>query len=168
MAILRAVHDEGIDPPKILPLAVDFGDQKSVEAAAAKVADAFPAGIDIVVSNAGILEKGALLADADADTWWQSYEINIKGTFLICRSFIPQLQKKGNGLKIYRYRNIDRRAFGPSRNERIQQYQIILNPACRVHKPRVRTTGHRGFQHPSWRRRQLILRTIWTRACTCC
>jgi NAD(P)-dependent dehydrogenase (short-subunit alcohol dehydrogenase family) len=99
MAVLRAVHDEGIDPPKIVALNVDVTDAKSVDAAGRKVEEAFPGGIDVVVSNAGFLEQGAALADAEVEMWWKSFEVNVKGTFLVCRSFIPQLIKKSNGLK---------------------------------------------------------------------
>ncbi|KIW03143.1 uncharacterized protein PV09_05785 [Verruconis gallopava] len=98
-AIERAVQESGHAPPNVLALHVDVTDLSSVEAAAAKVQEAFPGGIDVVVSNAGFLEAPLALADADPDAWWQSYEVNVKGTFLVCRAFIPKLLEKTDGLK---------------------------------------------------------------------
>jgi NAD(P)-dependent dehydrogenase (short-subunit alcohol dehydrogenase family) len=78
---------------------VDVTNQSSVEAAAAEVSAQFPEGIDIIVSNAGVLEKVAPVTEADANEWWSSYEVNTKGTYLIARSFLPLLLKKPTGLK---------------------------------------------------------------------
>jgi NAD(P)-dependent dehydrogenase (short-subunit alcohol dehydrogenase family) len=98
-AISKAAKDAGLPEPKVLPLMVDVTSQSSVEAAATEVSTHFPEGIDIIVSNAGLLEKVTPLAEANVDEWWSSYEVNTKGPFLISRSFLPLLLKKPSGLK---------------------------------------------------------------------
>ena len=96
---LQWAEKRGIPAPTILCLQMDVTSKSSVEAAAAKVKEMFPEGIDIVVSNAGILEPPVPLADADVEQWWKTYEVNTKGTFLTCRTFIPLLLQKSSGLK---------------------------------------------------------------------
>ena len=99
-AIETAAKEASLPAPRVLAVTCDVTDAQSVEAAAVKIQEVFPEGIDIVVSNAGYLEPEVLVAASDPLEWWKSFEINLKGTYLTARSFIPQLLKKENGLKI--------------------------------------------------------------------
>ncbi len=78
----------------MLSLKLDVADQSSVEKAA-KDLDAAFGRLDILLNNAGYLEKFNNVADSDPVDWWRVYEINVKGVYLCARSFIPILLKGG-------------------------------------------------------------------------
>ena len=44
--------------------------------------------LDILVTNAGVLEQWRPLAESDPEEWWGSYEINIRGSYLAARAAI--------------------------------------------------------------------------------
>ena len=58
--------------PKVLPLSLDVTSKESVAKAAEEVKKEF-GKLDILINNAGILGKRALVADADADDWYVAY-----------------------------------------------------------------------------------------------
>jgi NAD(P)-dependent dehydrogenase (short-subunit alcohol dehydrogenase family) len=39
----------------------------------------------VLINNAGYLEANRRIQEADADDWWKTYEVNMKGTFLPTR-----------------------------------------------------------------------------------
>ena len=57
-----------------------------------QVAKAFD-HVDIVINNAGVLERFRPIADSDPDEWWRTWEVNVKGVYLMARSFLPLLLK---------------------------------------------------------------------------
>lgn len=85
--------------PKVLKLVVDITDEKEISDAKAQVMNVF-GRVDIVVNNAGYLGKPAPIAQTDPGDWWRVWEINMKGTYLITRSFLPLLLDSEAGLKI--------------------------------------------------------------------
>lgn len=85
-------------PPKVLTLPLDVTSRSGVEAAAKEVEKAF-GSLDILINNAGYLEPFVKIADSDPDVWWSTHEINIKGVYLMTRSFISLLLK-GEGKTI--------------------------------------------------------------------
>ncbi|KAF2092386.1 short chain dehydrogenase reductase [Rhizodiscina lignyota] len=99
-AIQGVAHEFGLPVPKIVALTVDVTDQASVEAGAKKFSEEFPEGLDILISNAGYLEPEKPVSESDPVEWWKSMEINLKGPYLVARSFIPFLMQKPNGLKV--------------------------------------------------------------------
>lgn len=78
--------------PTFLPVKMDVTDRKSVEDAAAEIEKAF-GKLDIVINNAGILGKFGLITDSNPDEWWQVLDVNIRGPYLVSRSFLPLLLK---------------------------------------------------------------------------
>jgi short-subunit dehydrogenase len=46
--------------------------------------------IDVLVNNAGILEKDAPLHLQDPATWMKTWEVNINGTYLPTRAFLAR------------------------------------------------------------------------------
>jgi NAD(P)-dependent dehydrogenase (short-subunit alcohol dehydrogenase family) len=77
---------------EVLCIPTDIVDSKAVEKAFEKTKEKL-GHADILVNNAGINADGggALIGDQDPDTWWSNYDVNVKGTFLMNRSFILQL-----------------------------------------------------------------------------
>ncbi len=52
--------------------------------------------LDIVVCNAGIWE-GAAVEDLSEKLWDQVIDINLKGTWAVCRAAVPLLKRQGSG-----------------------------------------------------------------------
>lgn len=91
--VKAAAAGAGRPEPQVLILEVDVTSEESVKAAASSVDGAFGGSLDVVVTNAGYLEEWRPMAEADPVEWWKTWEINIRGTFLCARFFIPLLLK---------------------------------------------------------------------------
>ncbi|KAK0385815.1 hypothetical protein NLU13_6992 [Sarocladium strictum] len=97
--VLDAANDAGRPEPVVLPVRVDISSAKSVEAAARQVRDEF-GRLDIIVNNSGVLkDMGRPFAESDPDAWFGNYEVNLKGPYLVLRSFIPLLLETVAGFK---------------------------------------------------------------------
>ncbi|KAH9900405.1 NAD(P)-binding protein [Xylariomycetidae sp. FL2044] len=79
--------------PQVVRVKLDVVSEDSVKAAAETVGREFGGALDVLINNAGYLEEWRNVADADADAadWWKSYEVNVKGTYLCNKYFIPLL-----------------------------------------------------------------------------
>jgi NAD(P)-dependent dehydrogenase (short-subunit alcohol dehydrogenase family) len=84
---------------QVVSVKCDTTSQVDVERAAKEVSAAFEGKLDILINNAGYLEEWNNIVDSDPDEWWKTWEVNIKGTYLVCRSFVPLLLAKEGGLK---------------------------------------------------------------------
>ncbi len=51
--------------------------------------------VDVLVNNAGYLERNVLLAETNPSEWWYTWEVNIKGTYLITRQFLHNYNGTG-------------------------------------------------------------------------
>ena len=49
--------------------------------------------LDILINNAGYLEEWKPITESNPDDWWRTWEVNIKGTYLMDRAFLPLLLK---------------------------------------------------------------------------
>jgi NAD(P)-dependent dehydrogenase (short-subunit alcohol dehydrogenase family) len=78
--------------PKIMACVVDVTSRTSVEETATAVEKAF-GHVDVLVNNAGYMEEYKPIAESDPDEWWKTHEVNVKGTYLVTRSFLPLLLK---------------------------------------------------------------------------
>lgn len=98
--ILEAAKKANRDPPNVLAVHLDVTKEESVKEMAAQTEAKF-GGVDVLINNAGYLERWLNVGDPtmDVSEWWRSWEVNILGTYLSTRHFIPLLLKKENGLK---------------------------------------------------------------------
>lgn len=53
--------------------------------------------ISILVNNAGIAGPVAALTDISVEQWDEVFDINVRGTFLMCRAFLPAMTARGSG-----------------------------------------------------------------------
>lgn len=90
--ILAAAQSANRPPPKIVTVNLDVTSRETIEAAAKKVDEEF-GRLDILINNAGYLEKPLPIGESDPDDWWRTWEVNVRGTYLVTRSFIPLLLK---------------------------------------------------------------------------
>lgn len=92
--ILNASAKGGHPAPQIVKIQLDVTDKDSVKRAAQEVETAFgEGGVDILVNNAGFLETGKPMGEIDVDDWWYTWEVNVKGMFLVTHAFLPLVLK---------------------------------------------------------------------------
>lgn len=93
--IAAAAKKAGRRAPKILPIKLDVTDEASVDSARQRVEQEF-GRLDILVNNAGYMEKWVPLGESNADEWWKTFTVNVKGPYLCARAFLPLLLKGGD------------------------------------------------------------------------
>ncbi len=65
----------------------DVTDREQVKAAIKECVARF-GGIDVADANAGYLGKWVKIAESDPDSWWRSWEINVKGSYYLIREAV--------------------------------------------------------------------------------
>jgi len=88
--ILEAAEQAGHKPPKVVKLQVSTTDATGVEKAMRTVEKEF-GSLDVVINNASRMEEWHPMAETNIDDWWSTWEVNLKGTFLISRAALPLL-----------------------------------------------------------------------------
>lgn len=76
-------------------VALDVTSEESVRRAVGEV-ERLLGRIDILVNCAGIYRIGQL-SDVDAAAWDQLMDINLRGTYLVCRAVLPGMLERGTG-----------------------------------------------------------------------
>jgi 3-oxoacyl-[acyl-carrier protein] reductase len=79
-----------------LAIAADVSDRDAVEAMVADVVSKL-GPIDLLVANAGIAGWEETTWDLEPDEWWHTFEVNVLGVYLCCRSVIPGMIERGRG-----------------------------------------------------------------------
>lgn len=77
---------------RLLIVEMELLDQNTIKAAAKAVQAAYPAGIDYLINNAGILGKYSGIADQDLEDFKQVLMVNVVGTFAVTKAFLPLLK----------------------------------------------------------------------------
>jgi NAD(P)-dependent dehydrogenase (short-subunit alcohol dehydrogenase family) len=72
----------------------DVTDPDSVEALAGRLGDE---EISIVVNNAGVPGPVAPLVEIRPEEWDDVFAVNVRGTYLVCRAFLPAMLARGDG-----------------------------------------------------------------------
>ncbi|KAH7369279.1 short chain dehydrogenase reductase [Plectosphaerella cucumerina] len=94
--IAEAARAAGRAAPQVEAVELDVTDEVSVGRAAAAIAKAFPR-LDILINNAGYLEKRAKIADSDPREWLKTWSVNVTGPYLVSRAFLPQILDPARG-----------------------------------------------------------------------
>jgi NAD(P)-dependent dehydrogenase (short-subunit alcohol dehydrogenase family) len=89
-----AAKSAGHLAPQILKLALDVANNSDVARAAAMTDEAF-GKLDIIVNNAGNAGVWTFIADSDPDVWWDTWEVNVKGVYLVTKHLLPLLLRSG-------------------------------------------------------------------------
>jgi NAD(P)-dependent dehydrogenase (short-subunit alcohol dehydrogenase family) len=72
----------------------DVADPGSVAALAEALADE---QVEVLVNNAGVPGPVAPLVDIEPDEWDAVFAVNVRGTYLMCRAFLPGMVERGAG-----------------------------------------------------------------------
>lgn len=78
--------------PQIKPIRLDISDPQSIERAAQEASDAF-GKLDVLINNAGVMEEFKATLESDPEDWWQTWTVNIRGTYLLTRALLPLVLK---------------------------------------------------------------------------
>ncbi|PSP43105.1 short chain dehydrogenase [Halobacteriales archaeon QH_6_64_20] len=89
---VEACEDRGVEAHAI---ELDVRDAENVEAAVAEAIEVFDE-VDIVINNASAIQL-ASVEDLPANRFDLLTEVNVRGTYLISRAFIPHLREIGGG-----------------------------------------------------------------------
>jgi NAD(P)-dependent dehydrogenase (short-subunit alcohol dehydrogenase family) len=84
----QAAVAAGHPGPDVLSLVLDVTDLAAVTRAAQTVRARLGA-VDILVNNAGYLDPYTKLGESNPDQWWRSWEVNVRGVYLMTRMFLP-------------------------------------------------------------------------------
>jgi NAD(P)-dependent dehydrogenase (short-subunit alcohol dehydrogenase family) len=68
----------------------DVTNEEQVKASIEDCATKF-GGIDVADSNAGYLDRWQKIGESDTQSWWNTWEVNLKGTYYLIRYTIPYL-----------------------------------------------------------------------------
>jgi NAD(P)-dependent dehydrogenase (short-subunit alcohol dehydrogenase family) len=68
----------------------DVTDEQQVKVAIADCVKKF-GSIDVADANAGYLAKWSKIGESDPESWWRTWEVNIKGTYCLIRHVVPHL-----------------------------------------------------------------------------
>jgi NADP-dependent 3-hydroxy acid dehydrogenase YdfG len=80
----------------IVPVQLDVTDPESVRAAVAAVAEHVPAGLDVLINNAGYALTGPV-ETLETDAVRAVFETNVVGLFDVTRAFLPQMRENRRG-----------------------------------------------------------------------
>ena len=88
----------GAGGDSVTALGVDVSERASVEAMVAAAVDRL-GGIDILVCNAGVMDKAPFL-EMDDDFWWRVLGINLGGAFMCGQAVSRHMAVRGKGGRI--------------------------------------------------------------------
>ncbi len=80
---------------RALAVATDVTDEEQVCGLFAATHDAY-GRVDALVNNAG-MSTGGETADSDADAWWNTIDVNLRGTYLCSRAALKRMLPAGSG-----------------------------------------------------------------------
>jgi len=98
-SMLAVAHESGRKPPDVLKIAVDVTDATAVGSAAAATRATF-GRLDVLVNNAGFSELNRPIVESDAEEWWTTWTVNVRGPYLVTRAFLPLLLESSNGARV--------------------------------------------------------------------
>jgi NAD(P)-dependent dehydrogenase (short-subunit alcohol dehydrogenase family) len=96
-AIQQAAQDARRPKPQVLKIKLEVTNPASVADAAAEVEKAV-GRLDVLVNNAGVIDM-TMITDSNPETWWNVWEVNVKGPYLVARALLPLMLKVEDSLK---------------------------------------------------------------------
>lgn len=96
-ATVRAIEEAG---GSALAFGGDLGEQRVVDAVVERAVAAF-GGLDVLVNNAGVMDRMSALGETDDAEWDRVLRINLTAPFLLTRAALPHLLAAGGGAIVF-------------------------------------------------------------------
>ena len=97
-AAVEKLRADGLEVASVdLNTSADFQVDVSDPAAVDGLAAAVGRRVDVVVNSAGIVGPNVPLWEVEPSEWDQTFAVNVRGTFNMCRSFVPAMREAGWG-----------------------------------------------------------------------
>lgn len=87
---VRALDQQALVVP------TDLSDRAAIVAAADRTLDAF-GRVDTLVNNSGLGGPSAPLWEIEPDDWDETFRVNVTGTYLCCKAFLPGMIERRSG-----------------------------------------------------------------------
>ena len=95
----------GRDRARLAEVTGEFGGMVRAEVCDVSSADSVAAlqeslagrEVSILVNNAGVPGPVAPLVDIDPESWDDVFDVNVRGTYLMCRALLPSMIERGHG-----------------------------------------------------------------------
>lgn len=98
LAAATRLRTDGIDVITVdLDPSADYQVDVSDPVAVQRLADSIGRRVDVVVNSAGIVGPNVPLWEVDPVEWDRTFAINVRGTFNVCRTFVPGMRDAGWG-----------------------------------------------------------------------
>jgi NAD(P)-dependent dehydrogenase (short-subunit alcohol dehydrogenase family) len=88
----EGIHVVTLDLSPDADIVIDVSDAIAVRGAIAELGP-----VDIVINSAGIVGPSKPLPQIDDDEWRRTFDVNVTGTFNICRGVVPSMVERGWG-----------------------------------------------------------------------
>ena len=92
-AVVAQIQDAG---GKAVAVVGDLSEQTVADQVVATALDTF-GGVDVLVNNAGIMDKMSAAAEVTDAEWERGLRINLTAPFLLTRAALPHMPAKGKG-----------------------------------------------------------------------
>ncbi|MFJ9030305.1 SDR family NAD(P)-dependent oxidoreductase [Streptomyces sp. NPDC102274] len=78
----------------------DLSEQRVVDEIVATATDAY-GGLDVLVNNAGIMDRMSALADTEDAEWERVIRVNLTAPFMLTRAALPHMLDRGRGAIVF-------------------------------------------------------------------
>jgi NAD(P)-dependent dehydrogenase (short-subunit alcohol dehydrogenase family) len=90
---LSAVHNKG---GAGVAFASDVTDEDAMSVAHEQVVTSL-GPVDVLINNAGVAGPTGEMWDVDSEQWWQTVDVNLRGTFICSRIVLPSMVQRRSG-----------------------------------------------------------------------
>ncbi|KAI0383392.1 oxidoreductase-like protein [Hypomontagnella monticulosa] len=97
--LTAAAKENGYPAPQVVLIHLDVTDEDSVQKCAETIKSQLEGKLDILINNAGYMTAAFPVPESDTATWWRTFEVNLKGVYLMSKHFIPLLLSTPDGSK---------------------------------------------------------------------
>jgi NAD(P)-dependent dehydrogenase (short-subunit alcohol dehydrogenase family) len=81
---------------RAMPVIFDVADPTAVEQAIKEIQEQLGT-VDVLVNNAGVAGPIDYSWDVNPESWWQTFEVNVRGAFLCSHAVLPGMIRQGGG-----------------------------------------------------------------------
>ena len=89
--IINAALGVSLPKPKVIPVLLDLTSEASVQAAVHDVKEGVEGKLDFLINNASTLETHNFVQESDPIDWWQTWEVNTRGAYLVTKHLLPSI-----------------------------------------------------------------------------